>query len=1068
MASSTYSLRGGGQDTGPARYGTRELSRELEAAGCVPGNREVDYRIDLSVSGSSGEPAESYQIRRAAGESRGGHIEVIGSDETGLMYGCLDLAEQIAMSGSLEALEERNAAPFLPVRGVYTFLHDPAADRATMGDCGYWPSYAQRLARWRYNRFNLIYGHQTAYLIPIYTHLLDDLDDDFPGIRADGLTSADRAANLQNLRAASAAMADHGIAFFLGIWNSRPWKVENGVWETQPTHVRGTDDLALLTEYTRRGFLRLMELCPAIRGIQLRMNIESGVADQRYYVQSYVPALKELAAGGRRLTVELRNWGLHPDTVEAFRTSGVEIVVSTKYFAEHQGMPYQPPLQRGSYSYDSFLRVDKPFPFQWHLWNLGSHRLFSWGDPEYGRRFARSCRLGDGVGFEITPPGSQKGYSQWGEVPADWSPREDLPTMPDHERYWFFHQVFGRTGYDPQTSDAAFIHEISTRTSAAAAPAVFAVYRAASGVVSYLISMRMDDPNMYVWPELDCGGPIDHDLGAPVGEASLFATPLESARARLARSGDARIGPEAAAQYLERAASSIEAAVEAAQALPGLEGFEEWRAVRTDAMALAALARYHASKRRSGGSLALFYATGECRFHDEAVAAAEYCVELWQELCVRTEAYCGKLHYGPSGGHWRDNIARVRYDLDRVRRAGEIFGDYGLFERGFDMGALVTDPPVSPRFASGLECEPRFVGVGAASAYRAGTGYGWLQTGGLQAQGPAPLSRDLVWGVHYIRPGEEYDPQAASSVPLESLRLRYLTADFSRVFRVDLPDGEYEVTAVAPAHTSLVTPIVAGEERCVLDASNGRSSLRFQVTGGSLSVTVGGEGRWALSALIVRSVGPTIAHLPAFAVDAGAGLVVTATATAPSGVDEVTLEYEIAGDRRTRCLDGPAPSFRADVRPAEFDPPGCDAIEYRLRARAADGREASAGPFRIPVVRDFTAPRIVSCAGPEHWSRSEPFAVTVELEHPHHARAVRLHVREADQNRVFRRVELQPQGSSRCELSVDTQLLDQSYDLIYYVELVDCCGGGSFWPAPLADRRYVVCGSAAKVEPRIR
>jgi len=44
---------------------------------------------------------------------------------------------------------------------------------------------------------------------------------------------------------------------------------------------------------------------------------------------------------------------------------------------------------------------------------------------------------------------------------------------------------------------------------------LLAAYRAASQVISYLISKRMDDPNMYVWPELDAGGPIDHDTIAP-------------------------------------------------------------------------------------------------------------------------------------------------------------------------------------------------------------------------------------------------------------------------------------------------------------------------------------------------------------------------------------------------------------------------------------------------------------------------------------------------------------------------------------------------------------------------
>jgi hypothetical protein len=144
-------------------------------------------------------------------------------------------------------------------------------------------------------------------------------------------------------------------------------------------------------------------------------------------------------------------------------------MVSTKYFAEHMGLPYQPPSMRGGYSYDSMLRNDKPFDFLWQVWSLGSHRLFNWGDSEYARRLARSCHLGDGVGFEITPPGSQKGFSQWGELRRDdWRTRLDLPQRWDFQRYWFFHMAFGRAGYDSKTPDTVFERELARRTSESA------------------------------------------------------------------------------------------------------------------------------------------------------------------------------------------------------------------------------------------------------------------------------------------------------------------------------------------------------------------------------------------------------------------------------------------------------------------------------------------------------------------------------------------------------------------------------------------------------------------------
>ena len=586
-----------------------------------------------------------------------------------------------------------------------------------------------------------MYGHQTAHLIPIYAHMLDDLDGAFPEIRVTGITARERADNLQALQTASAAMASRGITFMLGIWQARPWLLGHGTFPSpsQPARVSGTEDLARLAEYTRRGFALLMERCPHVDGIQLRMNPESGVMDQRFFVRSFVPVLKDLASEGRRLIVELRSWGLNSETVSAFQDIGTDVIISAKYFAEHQAMPYQPPSFGFSYSYGNLLRRDRTYPFLWQFWNLGSHRLFNWGDPEYARRFARSCHLGDGVGFEVTPPGSQKGFSTWGQVtPGDWNPRSDLPELRDFDRYWFFHMAFGRAGYDSNVGDEIFLHQLTKRSNAETAPVLLDVYHSASQVISYLISHRMDDPNMYVWPELDCGGPIDHNAITPAGEKTLFSTPREYAEARVAGHTSAKLSPFDVAVDLERFADETEAKLAELAGMTGQASNLEVRTVREDSAALAALARYHAAKARATGNLSLFYASGERRFLGRAELDATDEIRLWDELCARTENYYRRLHLGPTRGHWRDNRPRVRYDLRRIHRVQELFDGYGGFVRGFHFGQ--PRPSRATFFSTvwkgtGLEPEPRFIGVQADTRYASGRGYGWLEPAGLRSIG---------------------------------------------------------------------------------------------------------------------------------------------------------------------------------------------------------------------------------------------------------------------------------------------------------------------------------------------
>jgi hypothetical protein len=1043
-----------------AAFGLGELCRALTARGYRLQDGPADVVLDVgcrldrdawgqSSSGPLGN-IEAYSIAWQTPQV----LRIVGSDVNGLLYGCLDLAEHLDLGGDLESVGDRRGEPNLAVRGVYRFLHNEEAERGWVNDARYWQAYADMLSRCRFNRFNLIYGHQSPYLIPIYAFMLDDLDDPFPDICVHGITADERARNLEALQLASEAMVRRGLTFFLGIWNSRPWKVRHGVWENQPTRVSGTDDLDRLVEYTRKGFTRLVERCPGIGGIQLRMNIESGVSDQRFFVKAFVPALKDLASVGRRLIVELRNWGLRPDTVEAFRSAGLPIVVSMKYFAEHQAMPYQPPVMPGSYSYDSFLRKDKPFPVQWHVWNLGSHRLFNWGDPDYARRFARSCHLGDGSGFEITPPGSQKGFSQWGQVsPGDWQARPGLTQRWDFERHWFFHLAFGRMAYDPSTSDAVFVHHLAKRTSAAAAPKMLAAYRAAGQVISYLISQRMDDRNMYVWPELDCGGPIDHNTLAPPGETTLVSTAREFAMQRCEGRGSAKLSPFDCARDLDALADEVDGRLLALVDQPDLSRSAEYQTARMDFAALAALARYHAAKSRATGSLALFYACGERCYLDAAQTDAEAGVALWDELCRRTDGYYRRLHYGPTGGHWADNRPRVSYDRRRVARVRELFDGHGLFRRGFDFGPRL-DRTLSPRAQTGLETEPRFVAVDETTAYSPERGYGWLRPAGLQAYGIGPVGQELIWGVHRIRPGVDYDPGAIDGLPLDGLTQTYLAAREPRAFRVDLRDGEYEVTAIAPTVAGRRTSVHVGDVSLLVGgAAPVRAEAAVGVRGGSMVLDVGGCGPWALAGLVVRSALPQIAHLPAAALRAESDAAITATATAPDGVTGMVLRYCAGRAWQEVSMTGDGAAYRATVPACELTG---ETLRYSLVAEGPRG-VCETRSFNVPIVRGFKAPRVVDLGAPKTWSPAEPWSCRLTLENGKFASELRLHYRGADQNALFQSAVLAGGRSGEFEFAVPTRYLDGAYELIYYIEIIDVLGGGSFHPDPFSEARYYAC-----------
>jgi hypothetical protein len=204
---------------GPAEFGTAELDRAIAERGLNP--RLFRIKTEVAV-----DPPESFRIAPNL---------ITGGDLRGVMYGLLDASDQIRATGRLR---KASGAPALAMRGVRMMLKDLDADSLRSRD--FWPELFKRLARNRFNRFNLV--------LP---RLPDDTD---------------------MLHLISQTAADYGVDFALGLW---------GDSEGQP----GPDMEAALA--------KLLSACPSIRSVQLRMQSETAM----YAVQA-------LHEAGRRLTLE--------------------------------------------------------------------------------------------------------------------------------------------------------------------------------------------------------------------------------------------------------------------------------------------------------------------------------------------------------------------------------------------------------------------------------------------------------------------------------------------------------------------------------------------------------------------------------------------------------------------------------------------------------------------------------------------------------------------------------------------------------------------------------------------
>ncbi len=742
---------------GPVDFGLREFRRAAAERGSKAGAP--------ATSMAGGKP-ECFTISNGA---------IAGSDERGLMYGLLEAAEQVRESGRVS-----NAAgcPAAAMRGIRYFLHNEDLERNWYYSKDYWQDYFSMLARSRFNRFNLVFAHQTNYLAPPYPFWLSL--PEFPAVRARGLSDEQRRKNLEMLQYISQASADHGIDFTLGVWE------HNIQTRMIPTTEGITRDN--IGPYSHAALAAILRLCPAIRSVQMRTNEESGIpADFRvaFYRDYIYTAIRD---AGRPVYLDLRAWAVAKDMIDAAEQVGVPVRVSTKYWAEDVGRPYQPAETYPGYSYLNFLEKPHAYGFYWELWGLGSHRLLLWGNPEFVRRAVPTFSLGGAVGFEIDPPLAQKGF---GNRPGVWgvfteAHKDRMFWKWEFERYWMFYGLWGRLSYNPAAADSIWLAELRRRFGAAA-PDVFDAYRNASGVVNEIVAAHLADPNMYIWPEINPGGLLDAYRDVLPSDWRYIASIAEAVENRIRDRASAKQTPRQTAALLDGLARRTEEAVARAdRKIPAKHA--EWRSTKPDFQVLALLARYHALKQTATEQTAYFDATAERAALDAAMRDVKAGIAVWEQLVRLTDGlYPEEMAFGPEDiGHWKDKLPYVRHDLELLRERAAVLDRFGRFDYGFDFGGPVKTPASAAAYrANGFVLQntvaPRFQAVAPDTLYSDALGYGWAAEG--------PRTADAIPLTPYLE--VRAAAKGPANLPHDVLDRDAIRGTGRQIFRVKTGPGEF-------------------------------------------------------------------------------------------------------------------------------------------------------------------------------------------------------------------------------------------------------------------------------------
>ena len=282
------------------RYAAEYLQKKLKALNYSGG------RITLSVKGSG--PAEGYTIRR---DKKGYAIE--GNDPTGVIYGAVELADRLRLSGSLSpsvslsvatqsqpTIKEKPAMAmrgtciglqktvYLPGHAVYEYPYTPE-NFPWFYDKEAWIRYLDMMVENKFNSLYLWNGHPFASLVKL---------EDYPfALEVDEETFKKNEEIFSFLTHEADRRGIWVIQMFYNIILSKPFADHYGL-KTQDRHRPITP---LISDYTRKSIAAFIEKYPNV-GLLVCLGEAMATIDDdvTWMKETIIPGIKDgLAALGR-------------------------------------------------------------------------------------------------------------------------------------------------------------------------------------------------------------------------------------------------------------------------------------------------------------------------------------------------------------------------------------------------------------------------------------------------------------------------------------------------------------------------------------------------------------------------------------------------------------------------------------------------------------------------------------------------------------------------------------------------------------------------------------------------
>lgn len=610
---------------------------------------------------------------------------ISGFDDRGLMYGLLDVANRIGWSSShkspMSEVKEITEQPDVSERAISLYVMNRAYWESRFYDETYWQRYLDILAQNRFNTFAIIFGYDyEGFMNPSFPYFFDV--EEFPDVRMVGLTPQEQQRNLEALNNIVKMTHDRGIRITIGFWDyiyrgrgRGRASLEDAPDQPGPGLVWGvtSDNVAA---YNKTAMAKFVRVVPDIDAIQFRMHWESGLRKEEI-AGFWLSVFKQMKETAPNLRLDLRAKELTDSIIQSAIDVGLNFRIPSKYWMEQLGMPWHPTQvnpdrEYRRHSYGDMLRYPQQYKMHWRLWNGGTSRLLLWGDPEYTRRFAESTHLGDGEGFEVAEPLAAKMH----RAPKEAKPFDILNSQYryydyEFERYWHYFQVFGRIGYNPQTSPDIWQKEFELRFGRKAGPLVETALHKASWILPRIVASCY--PYRYFPMSRGCAerqrlGDLSTYARAAGSDIRQFANFDEEAQILIEGGETAKMLPSMTSLWFEQTSLDINKLIKKAERVIGNNRNKEFNSTITDLKMLSNLALYHSRRIPAAVSYRLFERTNDVSALDEAITYERNAVEAWKQIVdAAADVYAEDLKMGlrqnDLSGHWKDELVAFEKGL---------------------------------------------------------------------------------------------------------------------------------------------------------------------------------------------------------------------------------------------------------------------------------------------------------------------------------------------------------------------------------------------------------------------